>query len=270
MAQAAVETATDEGTAQRPADPPAGDASPAASPARRPGRRPLAPETLRLYQTDWHAFAAWCAAAGLLSLPASPTTVVGFLTEAAATHGAGALARRAAAIATQHRQNRIASPTDEPAVRALLSAARRGATPRRSPPPKPPLLLRMAAACPGDRAGLRDRALLLLAAAGLGRAALISLDTEDVVVTPTGVDLLVRQSDAVRRVSIPRGTNPSQCPVQALQDWLGTSDTLFGPVFRKIDRWGNIEQTRLGTDAIRRILARRHLRKARRAGPELA
>ena len=52
------------------------------------------------------------------------------------------------------------------------------------------------------------------------------------------------------------------CPVQALRDWLDTSETQFGPVFRKIDRWGTLEHHRLGTDAIRRILVRRALRRA--------
>jgi chromatin segregation and condensation protein Rec8/ScpA/Scc1 (kleisin family) len=33
--------------------------------------------------------------------------------------------------------------------------------------------------------------------------------------------------------------------VQALQDWLDAFETRFGPVFRKIDRWGTIEQRRL-------------------------
>jgi hypothetical protein len=55
------------------------------------------------------------------------------------------------------------------------------------------------------------------------------------------------------------------CPVQALGDWLDTSDTQFGPVFRKIDRWGTLEHRRLGTDAIRRILARRTLRRTARS-----
>jgi hypothetical protein len=32
-------------------------------------------------------------------------------------------------------------------------------------------------------------------------------------------------------------------------------------VFRKINRWGTLEHHRLGTDAIRRILARRGLRR---------
>jgi hypothetical protein len=51
--------------------------------------------------------------------------------------------------------------------------------------------------------------------------------------------------------------------VQALADWLATSGTSFGPVFRKIDRWGNVEHRWLGTDALRRILARRALRRGR-------
>jgi hypothetical protein len=38
----------------------------------------------------------------------------------------------------------------------------------------------------------------------------------------------------------------------------------YGPVFRKVDRWGNVEHRRLGTDAIRRILARRNRGRLRR------
>jgi hypothetical protein len=50
-----------------------------------------------------------------------------------------------------------------------------------------------------------------------------------------------------------------------LEDWLRSSNTSFGPVFRKVDRWGNVEHRRLGADAIRRILARRPTRRIRRA-----
>jgi hypothetical protein len=63
---------------------------------------------------------------------------------------------------------------------------------------------------------------------------------------------------------VPRGANLTVCPVQALRDWLDTSDTRFGPVFRKIDRWGTIEHRRLGSDAVRRILARRTPRRPSR------
>jgi hypothetical protein len=128
----------------------------------------------------------------------------------------------------------------------------------------------MAARCPGDLAGLRDRALLLLAASGLGRAALVGLDVEHIRFSATAAALSPVGSAAVAGdgapVVIGRAANRSRCPVQALQDWLDTSQTLFGPVFRKIDRWGGLAHHRLGTDAIRRILARRepHRRAATR------
>jgi len=42
------------------------------------------------------------------------------------------------------------------------------------------------------------------------------------------------------------------------------ADSRFGPVFRKVDRWDNVEHRRLGTDAIRRILTRRGRGRLRR------
>ena len=45
------------------------------------------------------------------------------------------------------------------------------------------------------------------------------------------------------------------------------SDTRFGPVFRKVDRWGNVEHRALGPDAVRRILARRSRAACAAAGP---
>ena len=133
----------------------------------------------------------------------------------------------------------------------------------------------MAAACPGDLAGMRDRALLALVATGFfPRAALVGLDAEDVRLTATSVDLTVAQAGPdgaiTRTVTVPRGADLATCPVQALRAWLETSDTQFGPVFRKIDRWGNVEQRRLGTDAIRRILARRTPRRVRRTSKTAA
>jgi len=255
--------------------------APPATTATRAGpaavRRAPAPETARLYAADWKAFEAWCTRAGLPPLPAAPATVAAFLAQAGAggKYGAGALGRRAAAIADRHRQVGCFPPTADPSVRAILSAARRAATPRRKPPSRPAQLLRMAAACPGDLAGIRDRALLLLAAAGcFPRAALVGLDLEHLRFTATAVELSLHaaapEGDRLHRVIVPCGATPASCPVQALRDWLQTSDTRFGPVFRKIDRWGNVEQSRLGTDAIRRILARRTPRRIRRSRKAVA
>jgi site-specific recombinase XerC len=241
-------------------------------------RRPGNPETLRLYALDWTSFETWCAAAGLAPLPATAATVAAFLTEAAPDLSAGTLARRASAIAARHRQRGFAVPTLDRAVKAVLRTARRNAVPRRSLGPAPTQLMRLAAACGGDLAGLRDRALLLLmAASGLGPAALVGLDVEHVRFTARAAELTLDagsdrtgERDWVGRITVPCDADRGRCPVQALRDWLQTSDTRFGPVFRKIDRWGNIEHRRFGIAAVRQIVRRRTRRRARRAGPAIA
>jgi hypothetical protein len=246
----------------------------AAVTARR--RPPASAETQRLYAADWRVFEDWCRRQNLVPLPAETATVAAFLSEGATTLSAGALSRRAAAIAARHRQSGFASPTANPAVTVILGAARRAARPRRPAPKPPAMLVRMAVRCPRDLAGTRDRALLLLAANGLGRAALVGLDVEHVRFTATTAELSLNAEDGQAsegpagegrggRVVVYRHSDRAICPVQALRDWLDTSDTRFGPVFRKIDRWGTLEHRRLGTDAIRRILARRTLRRTARS-----
>ncbi len=223
-------------------------------------RRPPGARTVQLYVADWNAFAEWCRGQDLAPLPAKPATVASYLRASTSRLGHGALARRAAAISDRHRQLGLPTPTSDPSVKTILAEARAHAAPRRKPPPSPKGFARMVAACPRDLAGTRDRAVLLLLETGkMGREALVGLDVEHVRFDASGVSIDVAgvALRVVRRLEIGR------CPVRALQDWLDTSDTRFGPVFRKIDRWGNVETRRLGADAVRRILARRTPRRAR-------
>jgi hypothetical protein len=102
-------------------------------------------------------------------------------------------------------------------------------------------LMRMAAACPDDHAGLRDRALLLLQpASGLGPAALMALDVDHIRFAETAAELAIDTKRGVYRISVPCCTAPILCPVQALRDWLHTSDIRFGPVFCRISQRGKV------------------------------
>ncbi len=125
----------------------------------------------------------------------------------------------------------------------------------------------MAARCPGDLAGLRDRALLLLTATGLDAGRLLALDHEHVRFTAGGADLAGSGAGAGagEGVAVARMASAA-CPVRALEDWLGRSDTRFGPVFRKVDRWGNIEHRRLRPGALPRIWRRRAVAHRSRRG----
>jgi hypothetical protein len=242
------------------------------------------PATLKLYAGDWARFVAWCRERGRPSLPASSDTLAAYLVDSAHGLSRGALGRRRSAISTMHRQAGLPTPVLNAAThKALRTAAKPKAT--RSASPTAAGLVRMAAKCPRDLPGLRDRALLLLAAAtlrprrrgkqangpadpivetaepvGIARLFVLALDAEHIRFTPAGVELQLRTrlDEAVpsRTVTLTRAVAAS-CPVRALEEWLRSSETAFGPVFRKVDRWGNVEHGRLGPDAWHRILARR-------------
>ena len=266
-----------EQTADRQDDLRARSISVAADPAAAavPGPAPQAAETRRLYDADWRAFTSWCRQHRHAALPADPSAVAAYLASLSAKLTLGALTRRAAAIADRHRRASHPPPGADPAVRAVLrtarsadhaaragTAARRGrvvAKPRTRSSPNAAQLARMAARCPGDLAGLRDRALLLLRAAGLEAEPLLGLDREHVRLDSQQVALTLIAPDhgAGTVVVISRGTSWATCPVRALDGWLHSSDTRFGPVFRKVDRWGNVEHQRLRVDGLRRIVARR-------------
>ena len=257
------------------------DAGPVEHPARSPA-------TLRAYEADWAGFRAWCRAEGrthgqngvLPELPADPHAIAAHIEALAPTHGGAALRRRVAAIGFHHRLSGLAWDASHPAIRAALRALGRGHAPRRPrrwvAMPKASELPRLLAACGADLAGLRDRALLLLAVAGgLGRAELVGLDREHLRHTSDGLVLVVAPvadgaegtaADGAagegRGVAIPRGAAPETCPVRALETWLDVSGCRFGPVFRKVDRWGGLEHARLGADAVRRILLRRRAEAA--------
>ncbi len=241
--------------------------------------RPRAAETRRLYAADWADFAAWCRQQAQRPLPAAPEIVAAYLASLSTTLAPGALTRRAAAIADRHRGTGHVSPGADEQVRAVLRAVRAARRLAVGAPARPRAsatrssafrragamrnaaeaaqLTRMAARCPGDLASLRDRVLLLLAAAGIGGDQLLALDREHVRLTDQQLALRLSGTDPEAVVVIPRGAAAASCPVRALDSWLGISDTRFGPVFRKVDRWGNVEQQRLRADGLRRIWQRR-------------
>jgi site-specific recombinase XerC len=112
----------------------------------------------------------------------------------------------------------------------------------------------MAARCNRDLAGQRDRALLLLLGAGLSRAEVVRLQAERLRFAEGGLTLPGRGGESV---AVGREARHDLCPVRTLEEWLRASGTRYGPVFRKVTRWGTLEPRGLGTDAVRIILMRR-------------
>lgn len=112
------------------------------------------------------------------------------------------------------------------------------------------MLHQAALRCPGDLAGLRDRAILLLLAHDLARNAVVGLQAETLRWHADRVEL-------GGAPALPRAARHDLCPARALEAWLRAAAIRYGPVFRKVTRWGTVEPAALGADAIRCILARR-------------
>ncbi len=230
----------------------------------------LAPETRRAYATDWRDWAAWCRQAGMTPLPADPVAVAGYLASLAPRFSRAVLDRRLAAIGHAHRLAQLPWSAGHPALRSTLRGIRRqhGSATRKAAALTSAELRKLVGTCAGDATDQRDRALLLLGFAGaLRRSELVAVDREHIRITEAGLHLHIPSSktDAEGRgteLGIGRGRRAETCPVRALEVWLDASACRFGPVFRKVDRWGNIEHRRLGGDAVREIL----LRRARLAG----
>src|SRR5581483_6511902 len=222
------------------------------------------PATLRAYRTAWSDFAGWCEEKGLQSLPAAPATVAEYAADRAATLKAATLQKNLAAISVAHQTAGHTSPTGDSAVRIVMQGIRRskGTAPQQKAPAVTSDVRAMVEMLPDSLLGVRDRALLLLGFAGaFRRSELVALDVEDLTITSEGISILLRRSKTDqqaqgRRVGVPYGSNPATCPVRSLVAWLETSSITKGPLFRSINRHGQIQPGRLCDKAVALVVKR--------------
>lgn len=225
-----------------------------------------APNTWRAYGQDLRHFEAWCAGAGLPSLPAVPGTVASYLADHAGVLAVSTLRRRMAAISVAHQIMGISpSPTASAEVRAVWAGVRRthGVAPRKVRAARTACIALMVEAL-GERViDHRDRSLLLLGfAAALRRSELVALDVEDVVEDDFGLRVRVGRSktdqDQVGSVrGVPFGSHPPTCPVRSWRRWREEAGLEAGPAFRPVSRHGTVASTRLGARAVAEVVKRR-------------
>lgn len=108
---------------------------------------------------------------------------------------------------------------------------------------------------------------LLGFAGALRRSELVGSDAEHVTWTGDGMKLLIERSKTDAQgegaeIAVPHGRAHDTYPVAALKTWLELSEITAGPLFRKVNRGGVVERTRLTADAVRQIL----LKRAAKAG----
>lgn len=221
-----------------------------------------ADSTRRAYSSDWAQFTAWCADTGLVPLPATPETVVEYVTHLTATpraktgrpYSPSSIERAVAAIRTAHTAANVVPPSTKGArivLRGYRDQLARAKDPaaraRRAQPAVPSVLRLMLAELDRDTLiGKRDAALLLLGYAAATRVSeLVSLDLADVPETADGIDASIyrKKVKSFSDTAIPFGSTPSTCPVRAvraLREAMAEAGRTDGPLLVRIDRHGRV------------------------------
>ncbi len=223
-----------------------------------------APNTRRAYRSDWADFTAWCERHGLDALPAMPGTVALYLSALAGVAKVSTVQRRLTAIAKAHRAAGYETPTKSEAVHLTMRGIRRthGVAPNQKAPAVLADLRAMLGVLPNNLIGARDRALLLLGFAGaFRRSELVSLDIADLAFGERGMTVTLRRAKGDQegegtKKGIPFGRHALTCPVGAVRDWVDMSAINDGPLFRPINRHGQVGESRLGDKAVALVVKR--------------
>jgi len=221
--------------------------------ARKYAKASKAPNTIRTYKLFWREFEHFTQGRGADSLPATPQTVVEYLT-ALADAGAkvSTIEVKLAAVAFAHRQAEQPDPTVYNSVKTVMAGIRREL--KRAPNKREPATLAEVRAMvetldTDTLRGKRDKALLLVGFAGaFRRSELVGLDVADVRINGT-LKITVRQSKTDQEGEGQVKTIPTLggdlCPVAALAAWLDAAGITSGPIFRQFARGDKVRSSPL-------------------------
>jgi site-specific recombinase XerD len=223
-----------------------------------------APNTRKAYRADWADFAAWCKKYRREPLPACPETVAYYLADRSSRLKVSTLERRLGTIAEAHRAAGFESPNSHAQVRLVWQGIRRekGVMQDHKKPTLTKHIRLMVESLPCSLLGVRDRALILLGFAGaMRRSELVSLDVSDLAQADEGLVVTIRKSktdqvQAGRQVGIPFGESVKTCPVRAVNAWLKASGIEEGPLFRPVNRHGQVLENRLSDRAVAELVKR--------------
>lgn len=212
-------------------------------------------------------------------LPTTGEGIVRYLAEYADQHSISTLKQRLAALAQWHITQGFPDPTKSPHVRQMIKGIR--ALHPAQAKQATPLLLRQleqavdwleraaqSAADSGDIKGMmrhrRDTALVLIGFwRGFRADELARLRVENTTAhAGAGISFYLPQSKGDRQHQGATFNTPALtklCPVNAYINWITVAGIARGPVFRRLDRWGNLSEEAINPHSLipmlRRILS---------------
>lgn len=107
---------------------------------------------------------------------------------------------------------------------------------------------------------IRDRALILIGfSAAIRRSELVAIMMDDLEFNHDGLTITMQNSKADQdgqgnKKSIPYGSHSDTCPIRSLQNWLQAAKITNGPLFRSINRYGQVGTIALGDKSVARIV----------------
>ncbi len=262
-------------------------------------KRSMSKSTIYSYGSDWIDFKYWCESKKLPFIPASPSTVAGYMADRASNcwiskNGkkmnplkVSTLERRLTTISIAHHKGCFPFDRKHPTIQATWKGIKNthGVAQTRKDPILIEDLRKMIELIPiDDRSsylyieedgrkinsfneywkpvlkGIRDRAILLIGFAGaFRRSELVALRMEDLKFTKEGIVVNLKRSktDQIgegRDIAIPYGSNPLTCPVRNLQDWLTSAKIDNGPLFRAINRHGQVAAKAISHRSVARMI----------------
>ncbi len=215
--------------------------------------------TRRAYRSDLRHFVDWGG-----TIPTTDAVVAEYLAGHAGELAVSTLTRRLAAISKAHTAQGLPTPTVSDLVRTTMRGIKRahGRPQRQVAAAVKEDVLGMVACMGNGPKDLRDRALILVGFAGaFRRSELVAITCEVVERVPQGIVVTVRrgktdQEGQGRKVGIPYAPG-AVCPVKALEAWLSAAGITDGPVFRPVNRHGQVSCTALSAEAVSLVVKAR-------------
>lgn len=227
--------------------------------ATRENTRQSYQSAIRDFEVEWGGF-----------LPATPDSVARYLANRADKHAANTLRQRLAALARWHLDQGFPDPTKAPVVRQVLRGIQTlyPVQEKRAKPFQIDQLIvvdswlttradtaQAQGALGNELRYRRNKALFLLGFwHGFRGDELTRLQIEHVLITPgEGMTCFLPRTKGDRQF---KGGNfkvpllSRLCPVTAYDEWITAAALPDGPVFRAIDRWGNIRASGLNIDSL--------------------
>lgn len=218
--------------------------------------------TMTAYQQAWRQFLDFCEAYCFEATEGDPEVIALFLAKQSEAKTVSTLRKYMAAIQLMLGRLGVRPDMKHPDLAAVWSGICRvhGRPTVGKAPLREEMLRDITKLIPLNIAGHRDRALLTLGfQSALRRSELVSLNVEDITITSSELVIQIERSKTDqygqgREFCVDRIPDSPLCPARALEVWIMAARLSDGPLFRPVDRFGRLQDNRLGAQAVSRIL----------------